>query len=281
MLKRRRFILETTSAGLALILSPSVIVTAGRNKLTKLGFISGLIEKELKEDWKGALKKAASFGYTEMETGSYYGNSPGEFLDFCMETGLLPFAGFINFDATEDQLKRDIDLIHQLGMKYAVNYWPWYSGGPFRLDECKRSSDRLNHLGDFCNKNGLIFCWHNHNKEFIEMEKGLPFDYLMDKTDPVNVKCEMDVYWVQKGGGDPLSLLKKYKGRYPILHIKDMASGPDQDFACPGSGIIDFRPLLREAEDQKIEHYIVERDNAVDGLGCLKTSGEYLSRIRF
>ena len=113
------------------------------------------------------------------------------------------------------------------------------------------------------------------------MEEGLPFDYLMNHTDPGSVNCEMDVYWVKKGGGDPLLLLRKYRGRYAILHLKDMAQGPDQDFACPGSGIIDFGLLLSEAEDQKIAHYMVERDNVVDCLACLRASGEYLGRLRF
>ena len=74
---------------------------------------------------------------------------------------------------------------------------------------------------------------------------------------------------------------KKYKGRIPILHIKDMAEGSEQDFICPGSGIIDFAPIFKEAKKQGIEHYIVERDNEPDGIGCLKSSGEYLRNLGF
>jgi sugar phosphate isomerase/epimerase len=103
----------------------------------------------------------------------------------------------------------------------------------------------------------------------------------MNNTDKLLVKCEMDIYWVKKGGADPLTMLKKYKGRYAILHIKDMAAGDAQDFECPGSGIIDFRPLFSEAESQGIEHYMVERDNVQDGLACLKSSAQYLKKITF
>jgi sugar phosphate isomerase/epimerase len=113
------------------------------------------------------------------------------------------------------------------------------------------------------------------------MEKGLPFDYLMEHTDKNLVTCEMDIYWVAKGGGDPQSVLKKYAGRIPVLHVKDMAPGPEKDFACPGSGIIDFPAIFREADTQGIEHYFVERDNVPDGLECLRTSGEYLRNLRF
>jgi sugar phosphate isomerase/epimerase len=139
----------------------------------------------------------------------------------------------------------------------------------------------LNRIGETCKKHGLILCWHNHNKEFSPMEEGLPFDYMMSHTDINHVKCEMDIYWVKKGGADPVKMLQKYKDRYPILHIKDMASGPEMDFACPGSGIIDFPSVFSEAASQGIEHYFVERDNVVDGMECLRSSATYLKNISF
>jgi sugar phosphate isomerase/epimerase len=113
------------------------------------------------------------------------------------------------------------------------------------------------------------------------METGLPFDYLMDNTDKSLVSCELDLYWVTKGGGDPLSVMKKYSGRFPILHVKDMAPGDAMDFECPGSGIIDFPSLFREAHNQGIKHYMVERDNVPDGMACLRSAAEYLKEIRF
>jgi sugar phosphate isomerase/epimerase len=113
------------------------------------------------------------------------------------------------------------------------------------------------------------------------MEDGLPFDYLMNNTDADLVKCELDVYWVQRGGADPVEILKKYSGRYPILHIKDMAPGDEQDFECVGSGIVDFPSIFREADKQGIKHYFVERDKVVDGMACLKSASEYLEGLRF
>ena len=113
------------------------------------------------------------------------------------------------------------------------------------------------------------------------MEEGLPFHYLMAHTDENLVKCEMDIYWVAKGGAKPLDMLKQYAGRIPILHVKDMAAGEAQDFACPGSGIIDFPSIFAEAYRQGIKHYFVERDNVADGLACLQSSSEYLKNLRF
>ncbi|MFO7621199.1 MAG: sugar phosphate isomerase/epimerase [Bacteroidales bacterium] len=281
MITRRKFITGSAAAIASTVFVTDIFSIPQQTRLKDFGFISGIIGSELKGDWKAVLRMAASFGYTEIETGSYLGESAESYLAFLKEIGLKPVAGGINFTAGDEELLKSFDLIKKLEMKIAVTYWPWYTGGPFNLDECRKSAERLNILGQKCHENGLTFCWHNHDKEFIKMEAGLPFDFLMNNTDPDLVKCELDLYWVKKGGGDPLAMLQKYAGRYPILHVKDMAPGSAMDFECPGSGIIDFPSLFREAERQGIGHYMVERDNVPDGIACLKSASEYLKNLTF
>ena len=281
MITRRKFITGTAAAITIAALSPDAFSLQRRKKLKNFGFISGIIAKELKGDWKAVLKKAASYGYTEIETGNYLGDSAETYLAFLKETGLNLVAGGFEFKASDEELNKSLALLKSLKVKYAVVYWPWFTGGPFTLDDCRKSAERLNYLGKACKDNGLVLCWHNHNKEFAQMETGLPFDYLMNNTDKNLVFCELDLYWVKKGGGDPLDIMKKYPGRFPILHVKDMAPGDATDFECPGSGIIDFPTLFNEAEKQGIKHYMVERDNVPDGLACLKSAGAYLKYLTF
>jgi len=281
MITRRKFISGTAAA---LILSPLAgdifAVVQGKN-LKDIGFISGIIGKEMKADWKSALKKAASLGYTEIETGNFSGESLEGFLAYLKETGLMLVAGGFEFKSSEEELKKSLELLKKLKAGIAVVYWPWFTGGPFSLADCKQSAERLNILGKTCHEKGLEFAWHNHDKEFIAMEEGLPFDFLMKNTDPSLVKCELDIYWAAKGGSDPVELMKKYAGRYNILHIKDMAPGKAKDFECPGSGIIDFPAVFREADKQGIKHFMVERDNVPDGMACLKSAAEYLKKLSF
>ena len=262
--------------------SPFLSMAAeGKNKLKNFGFISGIAGEAMKTDWKGTLKKAVEFGFTEIEGGSNHATSPQEFLSYCKEVGIKPTAGALDFKTKNEDLSKVFDSLNELKLKYAVVYWPWMGGGPFKLDDCKKSCEMMNDLGAKAKSNGLQLLWHNHDKEFHAMEEGLPFDYIMSHTDPKTVQCEMDIYWVKKGGGDPLEVLKKYTGRIPVLHVKDMAEGAAQDFICPGRGIIDFASIFAEAKKQGIEHYFVERDNEPDGIGCLKSSGEFLKNIRF
>jgi sugar phosphate isomerase/epimerase len=282
MTTRRKFI-RNVAAGTGLTaISPLFSFVADNNDhLKKIGYISGILKNNLNEgDWKAVMRKTAGYGFTEYE-GGFLGESPEDFLKYCNEIGIKPVAGGCKLSQNMDEVKESLDKLNDLKMKYAVIYWPWLVGGPFNLEDCKRSADLLNKIGELTKKNGLKLCWHNHNKEFIEMEEGLPFDYLMKHTDKDLVKCEMDIYWVKKGGADPLSVLKQYRGCFEILHVKDMANDEDQTFECPGSGIIDFPSIFDEARKQGIQHYFVERDKAVDGLACLKSSGEYLQNLRF
>lgn len=281
MITRRQFITGTAAAVTVALITPGSLAIQGKKKLKNFGFISGILGKELKSDWKVVLKQAASFGFTEIETGNFMGESADSFLGYLKEIGLSLPAGGFEFKASEDELKKSMSLLKSLKVKYAIVYWPWYTGGPFTPEDCKKSAERLNYLGKVCKDNGLILCWHNHNKEFDAMETGIPFDYIMENTDKNLVFCELDLYWVKKGGGDPLAVMKKYPGRFPVLHVKDMAPGDATDFECPGSGIIDFPALFREADKQGIKHFMVERDNVPDGLACLKSSGEYLKNLTF
>ncbi|MGC9342782.1 MAG: sugar phosphate isomerase/epimerase family protein, partial [Bacteroidales bacterium] len=231
--------------------------------------------------WKEVLRKTTEMGYTEIETGSYLGESAESYLSFLKEIGLKAIAGGTRLFEDKDELNRSLDKLNALELKYVVIYWPWLVGAPFSLEDCKRSSELLNSIGEVCNSRGLQLCWHNHDNEFKEMEEGMPFDYLMENTDKELVKCELDVYWVKKGGADPVEVLKEYSGRYPILHIKDMAPGSEQDFACVGDGIVNFPDIFAEAFDQGIEHFFVERDKVVDGMACLSSAAEYLKSLRF
>lgn len=282
MYTRKKFI-KTVAAGSAGIFASSFLMDAIKaKKLDKFGYISGILGSNLGEkNWKSILSQTAEFGYSEIEISNYLGDSAKSFLEFCNTVGLKPVAGGMGMTDDMDELHRSLDRLNALDVDYAVIYWPYFVGAPFSLEDCKRSVDVLNRTGEICKNRGLQLCWHNHADEFVPMEEGLPFDYLMQNTDEGLVKCELDIYWVTKGGANPVEVLKRYSGRYPILHVKDMAAGVEQDFACVGNGIINWRTVFAESGSQGTQHYHVEKDNAKDGLGCLKSAATYLKELRF
>src|SRR5690554_6045885 len=129
MKKNRRTFVKTTAAATAGLLcggSAVAIAAEGGARLRNFGFISGIAEEALKADWKGTLRKAADYGFTEIEGGSNFAQSPQEFLAYCKEIGIRPIASAINFRAKGDELRAEFDKLNELGLKYAVIYWPWF-----------------------------------------------------------------------------------------------------------------------------------------------------------
>ena len=135
--------------------------------------------------------------------------------------------------------------------------------------------------------------YHNHDFEFFPVEGQVPFDVLVPLLDPA-VGIELDLYWTVKGGKSPVEYLKKYPGRYPVLHVKDMPADikcgetptvfellTDKDFAPIGSGKIDFAEIFRTNSISGAKHFIVENDKPADPKQCLELSGKYLRSLTF
>jgi hypothetical protein len=58
-----------------------------------------------------------------------------------------------------------------------------------------------------------------------------------------------------------------------------MDATEDRSFACVGEGILDFPSIFKEALQQNIQHYIVEKDKAQNGMHCLQVSADYLKSL--
>ena len=78
------------------------------------------------------------------------------------------------------------------------------------------------------------------------------------------MQVELDLYWIAKVGIDPLDYFKRYPGRFPLCHIKDMAA--DGRMADVGDGGIDFAAIFASADLAGFKHYYIERDDAMDTL---------------
>jgi sugar phosphate isomerase/epimerase len=110
---------------------------------------------------------------------------------------------------------------------------------------------------------------------------------MMDNTDPATVDYEMDIYWVVTGGADPLAYLQKYPNRFRLCHIKDRqkdAAADERDASCDlGTGSLDYAKILKVAQDNGMEYYIVEQekyDNSTP-LKSAQADAEYLKKLVF
>jgi sugar phosphate isomerase/epimerase len=285
-ISRKTFVQQTLLASAGVIISGPLSATSESGKrLKKIGLILNVLQKEMQSDWEGTLRKVAAMGYRQLEFGNYYGESLQSFKKFLDEVGLQPIAGGAAMAQLKksDVLKKMIDDSLYMGKQYLVCYWPWMdSGNNKTLDDFKRASDDLNVIGEQCTKAGIRFAMHNHDKEFVPVQ-GYQWGYqvMLEQTDPAKVAMLLDLYWVTKGGGDPVSLLRNYPKRFELFHVKDMDKTSEQLYTCPGYGVIDFKKIFAVAKQSNVKHFIVEIDQAENPMTCVQDSFTFLKNLRY
>jgi sugar phosphate isomerase/epimerase len=234
-----------------------------------LGVEAYTFRKSFPIDVAKTLDTVKMMGFTEIEGG---GNrtTPEVFRKLCDERGIsIPSIG-----VGYDQLVKSPDSIvyraKVLGAKYVMCAWIPHKDGVLTFDDAKKAAEDFNKAGKILKDNGLIFCYHAHGYEFQPFENGTLLDYIFNNTNPAFVSFEMDIFWMQFGGGDPVALLKKYGNRWKLMHLKDMRKGTIKDLTggtsvendvTLGTGEINIPAILKQAKKIGITHYFIEDES--------------------
>ena len=147
------------------------------------------------------------------------------------------------------------------------------------LDQVKQSIAAINAAGEVCAAQGVQFGYHNHDWELTPIQGVIPYDLMIEQTDPRNVSFQLDSYWIVKGGGNLSEYLSRYPGRFNSTHLKDIDE--QGDFEDVGHGTIDFPRFVAEAEAVGAAYHFVERDNPPDPLGAIQRSYDYLRDMTY
>jgi sugar phosphate isomerase/epimerase len=87
-------------------------------------------------------------------------------------------------------------------------------------------------------------------------------DILFNESDPDTFGFQIDTYWVQAGGGDPIYWINKVRDRMPIVHLKDMGIDTNKNlvFMEIGEGNLNWSGILEACKSIGVEWYCVEQD---------------------
>lgn len=149
---------------------------------------------------------------------------------------------------------------------------------------------------------GITLCYHNHHVDFTKHQGRTLLDIVRSVSPTLHY--EIDVHWVQRGGRNPVDVLREYSGVVELVHLKDYRVAPlpavaldhlaagDRaafsrefadlvQFAEVGQGTIDFAAVIPQALESGGEHLLVEQDELYgrNPFDCLRDSIEHIRSL--
>lgn len=237
------------------------------------------LREACKSDFPKVLREISQMGYAGVQFAGLHGYDPAELKAVIEETGLGVAGMHVGYADIAQQPERVIGEAKRFGTPDIV--CPAVPS-ELRTEEGYRLvRAELNAFARKVRPEGLRVSYHNHAFEFETSVDGKDaLTYMLEPVEGNDVLAEIDVYWVKKGGYDPVSYLAPYAGRMPIVHLKDMTDDEERAFAPVGTGSIDFGPILRCGEASGVEWYVVEQDVCKqDPMDCVRTSLEQLTKL--
>jgi sugar phosphate isomerase/epimerase len=300
---RRKFIKNTAMvvAGSTLLSSE---VFASEKKIVRVGVQLYSVREAMGKDPKGSLKKLADMGYVHVEHANYvnrkfYGFEAKEFKKILADMNLQMPSGHTVMTAHDwdtskndftDKWKYTVEDAAVVGQRYVIS--PWLDEElRHDMDGLKRFMDQFNKCGELCKKSGMKFGYHNHNFEFsTKVGESDLYDYILKNTDPELVAQQMDVGNMLGAGGIALDLLKKYPGRFELMHVKDeikssTGQGMDgYDSTILGTGVMPVKDIVKEArKNGGTSQFVIEQESyqGKDPFDCVKIDLQMMKKWGF
>lgn len=217
------------------------------------------------KDLAGTLKEVREMGWEYVQW-SGMPNLPAEKIREALDTaGLKAIAAHVGIEPFEKDFDANVKLWKTVGVKELA------PGG--MMDDCKNTltawlngARRLDGLGAKLRDAGFRLSYHNHAFEFETFpgDDRQKLDILMESTKPGNLCSELDLAWAYVAGVDPAARIRKYKGRCPVVHAKDVVKAKDgrpQQFKPLGQGELNWSENFAAGDEAGVEWYIYEQDS--------------------
>ena len=213
------------------------------------------------EDISKTLRKVREIGYKAVQLSGLGPIDAGELKRMLDAEGLSVCATHVGWD----RLQSDLDTVIEEHYR-----WECRNVAVGSVPKEYRSADGYGRLAVECSEigrklisAGLTFSYHNHYWELEKYDGRTGLEILYENSDPKAVLAEIDTYWIQFGGGDPGSWIRRLKGRQRIVHFKDMGvrDGQQEMFEV-GEGNLNWVDILAACNDAGAEWYVVEQDTS-------------------
>jgi sugar phosphate isomerase/epimerase len=318
-MRRRTFLRNSTAAVAGVSLLNTGFISHRAAISRDIGIQLYTLAKPLSEDFTGTIKKLAEFGYKNLEfagpyyfsteeeiknnplismmglTGyGYHGHTPKEIRTMLDDLGLKSKSVHIDDSSLKHSMDEAINAAKIIGQEYILS--PMFIGQS--ADDYKQAAELYNKFGEKCKSAGIQYGYHTHSQEFAGYDGMTGFDILVQNTDPALCCFELDLFWAEVAGVDPVKLIKQYPGRVKLLHIKEMKQKMDKVYASNepfenmaiamelmgmqtiiGEGIIDFKGIIDQVDDSGIDYMVIESDFPPEPIKFAEESIKNLKQI--
>jgi sugar phosphate isomerase/epimerase len=207
----------------------------------------------------------ADAGFTNVEPyGALYGDASGlaRLLGDC---GLTAKTGHFGLSQLEEDFDGMIAAADILGITTLIAPSLPDEQRPADVEGWKAVGARLAVLSEKIARAGRRFAWHNHAFEFAALPDGSrPIEHILGD----GVLWEADIAWLMRAGAEAAPWLKRYEGRVPAIHVKDIAfageNSEEDGWADVGTGTADWQMLWPLCVTAGAEIMVAEHDNPSD-----------------
>lgn len=235
------------------------------------------VRTEMARDFEGTLKKVAGIGYKGVEFAGFGGIPAERMKNLLNELGLVPVGSHTALKLLMEKPDEVIEYNLAIGCNYVICPYNEYRS----KEDYIKFSNIYNEIGEKIREAGLEFLYHNHDHEFTKYDGEYGLEILFAGTKPENMAAELDAGWVFYAGVDAPAYIRAYKGRCPLIHMKDFSSIDNRNFTEIGNGIIDINAISQAAADAGTQWLIVEHDEcSMPELDSVRISFENLKRMK-
>lgn len=171
----------------------------------------------------------------------------------------------LGFRFSPEQLLSVLPAMVQFGRENQIRY---YVFSPMKgMAEIRPLIPAIKEVSDALAEVGITLLLHNHDMECLPDEGTTVLDYILEQCP--NLGLELDVGWAKFAGADAIALMRKYGGRIPLLHFKDVTPDACNEnrttcFTAIGEGSIPLKEIIAAAPNcALIEHsLIIDQDDS-------------------
>jgi len=206
------------------------------------------------------LKRLRTIGYTAVEACGV-SVSDEELGKIIQQEGLVCVASHQDNETILSNPARVLENLQHLGCKLVGYSYP--VGVDFGSAQAIQALiSNLHRSGEFFKKSGYTLYYHNHQLEFRKLDGKVILERIYEETSPDVLQGELDIYWVQYGGGDICAWIEKLAGRLPLIHLKDYQINAENipQFCELGAGTLNLPQIIESAEKAGCKWFIVEQD---------------------